>query len=73
MVGIDRNAEEGKTPRVLPEELLPPGQLTAALSPARPHKDEEPAAEKVLQPNRPSVEGGQGDRQQPISDGEWRG
>src|SRR4051794_31728683 len=70
-VGVHGDAEEREVLLVLLEKLLPPGQLTPALSPARPHKDEEPAAEKIGQADRAATHVGQGDRWQGVPDGNW--
>jgi hypothetical protein len=56
---------------MLLQELLPPGQLATALSPACPHKDEKSLAKEVCDPNRLAIHPGQRQSREPISDGQW--
>jgi len=57
-VRIDRDAQEGERGRIriFLYELLPPGQLTATLSPACPHEDEESLAAIIAESNCGTVE-----------------
>src|SRR2546428_659333 len=60
-VGVDRNAEKGEGIGMLVDELLPHGQLSPALSPTRPHEDEQPSPAVVRQTNGRPIDPGQGE------------